>query len=270
MANEKKVILIVDDEAGFVEALKFQLEAKKDVEVVAAYNGVEALEKLRFIKPDLIILDMNMPQMGGVELYKNICDSSGKTKYPVLILTARANLEELFKELKVDGFISKPFELDDLLKEVDTIMSKRARQAVTEKPMIAVRPNKVLIIENNGYALDKLAIAFLNAGYVVSSAKNGMAAFERVATEIPDLIMIRLGLDDLPGDIIAAKLKQTVGTKNSAIVLYTSEKNDDLKNYVATENICEKIGIGRLIQSDEPYILLREAEEALCRAKSKG
>ncbi len=270
MVNAKKVVLIIDDEAGFVEALKFQLEAKKGFEVIVAYNGVEALEKLRFIKPDLIVLDMNMPEMGGVEFYKNICDSSGKTRYPVLILTARANLEELFKELKADGFISKPFDLDDLLNEVDTIMSKQNAQTVTEKPTVAVRQNKVLIIEDNGYALDKLAIAFLNAGYVVSSARSGMAAFERVSADSPDLIMIRLELEDLPGDIVAAKLKQMPKTKESAIVLYTSGKKEDLKNYVATENICEKMGIGRLIQSEEPYILLREAEEALIRSKSKA
>ena len=125
MGDKKMTILLIDDEVDLVDAVAFQLKAKKGYDVETAYNGVEGLEKLNEIVPDLIILDINMPKMGGVEFYRRISDAQGKTRYPVLILTARANLEELFKDLNVDGFMTKPFELDTLYKEIDIIMEKR-------------------------------------------------------------------------------------------------------------------------------------------------
>lgn len=261
--QKKKTILLIDDERGFVEALKFQIEAKKGFEVIVAYNGSEALEQLNRIEPDLIILDINMPEMGGVEFYKNICDSSARPRYPVVILTARANLEEVFKDLHVDGFISKPFELDDLLSRIDTVIAKKSEQTIMEKPELLKKSYKVLIVEDSRNILDNLALAFLNAGYTVSSAPNGTVAFDRLMTDIPDLILIKLDLSDLPGDLIAAKLKQISKTSQSAILLYTSEKRDELTNYSATAQICERIGIRPLIKSSEAYVLLKEAELVL-------
>ena len=119
-----KIVLLIDDETDLVEMVKFQLE-KKGYKVVPAYNGKEALDKLKDIKPDLIILDINMPTMGGLEFFNEISTEHGQPKYPVLVLTARANLEGIFKAIEVGGFVSKPFEIDYLISEVDRITSKK-------------------------------------------------------------------------------------------------------------------------------------------------
>ena len=118
----KKTILLIDDEVDLVDMVKFQLIAK-GYNVVAAHDGLEGLEKLKNIKPDLIILDINMPKMGGLEFYGRIATEHGRSKYPVLVLTARANLEKTFKDINVDGFMPKPFEIDQLIKEVGRITS---------------------------------------------------------------------------------------------------------------------------------------------------
>ena len=83
----KKLILAIDDEPDLLEMEKFQFEAK-GYKVETANDGLEGLEKLKTIKPDLIILDLNMPRMGGVEFYQKICDEKNMPRYPVLILTA--------------------------------------------------------------------------------------------------------------------------------------------------------------------------------------
>ncbi|MFH1768104.1 MAG: response regulator [Candidatus Omnitrophota bacterium] len=261
MSDKKITILLIDDEVDLVDAVSFQLKAKTDYEVIPAYNGIEGLERLNEVTPDLIILDMNMPKMGGIEFYRKICDSKAKAKYPVLILTARANLEHLFRDLNVDGFMTKPFELDDLFKEIDTIITKRYGKPEREKLKAKEGPVKVLIVEDRKESFDKIAIAFLNAGYIVNSANSGMSAIDKIMVDLPDLLVIKLGLSDIAGDLVASKLKQMPKTMDIGIVLYTPHSEE--LNYLVTERICAAIGIRRLLESDDPSGLLREAKIVL-------
>ncbi len=120
--SDEKTILIIDDEVDLAEMVGFQLKAK-GFEVVIAHNGVEGLEQLKTVTPQLIILDMNMPKMGGIEFYKNICDFSAKPRYPVFVLTARANMERLFKDFDVAGFLAKPFDIGELTRKVEEIVA---------------------------------------------------------------------------------------------------------------------------------------------------
>ena len=128
MSNQK-TILLIDDEVSLQQLVRMTLKTK-GYNVEIAGNGFEGLEKLKTLKPDLIILDMNMPKMGGLEFYQKICCGGDHPKYPVLVLTARANMEQLFKEVNIDGFMAKPMEIDDLLKEVDIIIQKKLNTGI--------------------------------------------------------------------------------------------------------------------------------------------
>lgn len=118
-----KTILLVDDDIDLQQLTKITLKTRGYI-VETANNGLEALSKLETIKPALIILDMNMPKLGGLGFYQKICNSEGRPLYPVLVLTARANLEQLLVQMNIDGFMSKPFEIDALIRQVDTIIEK--------------------------------------------------------------------------------------------------------------------------------------------------
>lgn len=118
----QKTILLIDDEIDLIEMVQFQLQAK-GFNVVTANNGQEGLERLQTIQPDLIVLDMNMPKMGGIEFYQKICDSRSKPRYPIFILTARANLEQLFKDFEIKGFMAKPFAIDQLIAKINEIVA---------------------------------------------------------------------------------------------------------------------------------------------------
>ncbi len=129
--NDKKIILVIDDEVDLAEMIGFQLMAR-GFEVVTAHNGQEGLERLKTINPQLIILDMNMPKMGGIDFYKNICDSSANPRYPVFVLTARANMEKLFKDFNVAGFLAKPFEIGELVEKIEMIIADKGNAANTQ------------------------------------------------------------------------------------------------------------------------------------------
>ncbi len=123
----QKTILLIDDEADLV-LMMHDILTKRGYRVLTAHNGEEGLKKIKHDEPHLIILDMNMPKMGGIAFYEAISAQDGKSRYPVLVLTARSNLEQLFRSFEIDGFIRKPFEIQDLLEEVKTILSKQDPQ----------------------------------------------------------------------------------------------------------------------------------------------
>lgn len=112
-------IMIVDDHKMIREGLKTLLEFDENIKVISeADNGKECLMKLTSVKPDIILLDINMPEMNGIETLKAL---HRKKKHPkVLILTVHNEIEYLMKavDIGVDGYILKDSESAELLRAV--------------------------------------------------------------------------------------------------------------------------------------------------------
>jgi len=113
----KKKILVVDDEPDFVNVIRLRLEAH-NYEVVTAFSGKEALQKLTSLKPDAVFLDIMMPNLDGLQVLKKI--RSRNKDLPVFIITAFSNEERfrLAKKLSASGFLVKT---GDLQKEIQNI-----------------------------------------------------------------------------------------------------------------------------------------------------
>ena len=117
MPNKK--ILVVDDELDFLKLMKMRLEAN-DYEVITAANGKEALDLIKFRKPDAVLLDILMPGMDGLQVLKII--RKHDKDLPVFMVTAFSNIErfEAANKLGASGFIVKS---NDLKKEIENITS---------------------------------------------------------------------------------------------------------------------------------------------------
>ncbi|MBU3966357.1 MAG: response regulator [Euryarchaeota archaeon] len=116
-ASHKKV-LIVDDEPDTLELVKLVLESGGFKTVLAA-SGKEALKELEASKPDLVLLDIMMPDMDGWEVFRKIKEKDAKI--PIAILTAKAqNFDRLLglHVLKADDYITKPFGKNELISRV--------------------------------------------------------------------------------------------------------------------------------------------------------
>ena len=120
-ARTAQLILFVDDDANLRLVLSDFLKFEGFM-VAVANSCEEALEKLAELSPNLIILDMSMPGIGGLEFLKRVSDESGKPRFPVLVLTARANMRDLFDDMHVDGFMSKPCDPQELISEIERIL----------------------------------------------------------------------------------------------------------------------------------------------------
>jgi len=121
-----KVILVVDDETIVVEISKRKLE-ERGYEVLTAANGLQALECLKAKIPDLILLDVQTPEMNG---YTFILEKSKIPEYqdiPVIVLTAYNEMEPLFKRHGVKDYLLKPLKLQDLVDKVVQIVGPAGR-----------------------------------------------------------------------------------------------------------------------------------------------
>ena len=257
--SHKRTILIVDDQADIVEMIRTVLIAD-GYYVVTASDDEEGAKKLKDINPHLVILDMNMPNLAGINFYHHITNpQDGKPRYPVLVLTARTNFEALSKDLYVDGFMTKPFDISHLMKEVSSILTKRYGLSIPLPAIAKQGARKILVAEDDSNACDQFVIALVNAGYRVTVAKGAVAAFERAVHEDIDLALIKLDLPDLPGDILAAKLRQTPKTMRVSLIVYAGPAAKP--DRVVANQICKRIGIKEVVETNEPHLLLKELEE---------
>jgi CheY-like chemotaxis protein len=116
MAALKRTILVVDDDVDLRMMVVLVLETA-GYAVVAASDGLEALDRLRARLPDLMLLDMRMPRMDGWELGKRVRSTYGH-KIPVVVMTAAERAEKRAMEIGADDFVAKPFDVDTLLRTV--------------------------------------------------------------------------------------------------------------------------------------------------------
>ena len=112
-------IMITYDHSMIREGLKNLLELDGDIEVIAeAVDGEDCLEKLEAVKPDVLLLDINMPKMNGLEVLKNL--KARKSKIKVLVLTVHNEIEYLLKavDIGVNGYVLKDSESSELKKAI--------------------------------------------------------------------------------------------------------------------------------------------------------
>ncbi len=120
-------ILIIDDEPDVRDLVHFNLK-KEGWEVIEAPNGLEGLKKAKEEAPDLIILDIMMPEMDGLTVFKNLRESKKTSEIPVLMLTAKKELDDRLEGLGLgaDDYVSKPFSTKELVLRVRNL-AKRAQ-----------------------------------------------------------------------------------------------------------------------------------------------
>jgi len=134
----KRTILMVDDEPKLVEVVRAYLESD-GFRVVAAGDGKEALERFHQARPDLVVLDLMMPEMDGLEVCRRLRRESD---VPIIMLTARAEeVDELLGlEFGADDYIVKPFSPRALLARVRAVLRRASAEAADEETSIVLGP----------------------------------------------------------------------------------------------------------------------------------
>jgi two-component system response regulator VicR len=121
--KENKRILCIEDEPEMIDLIRLIL-GRRGFNVVGAAGGKEGLDKARQDPPDLILLDLMMPDMDGWEVYQQIKADDRTKKIPVIVVTAKAQSIDKVLGLhiaKVDDYIAKPFSPQELMESVDKV-----------------------------------------------------------------------------------------------------------------------------------------------------
>ncbi len=127
VTKTKKLILCIEDEQEMIDLIRLIL-SRHGFEVRGANGGKEGLEVVRKEHPDLILLDLMMPDMDGWEVYQQMKADETIKNTPVIVVTAKAQSIDKVLGLhiaKVDDYISKPFSPQELLSSIDKVLNKK-------------------------------------------------------------------------------------------------------------------------------------------------
>ncbi len=175
MSNE--LVLIVDDEKTLVKALTFNLQ-KEGFRVDTAYDGEEALEKVFSLKPDVVVLDLMLPEVDGFEVCRRI---RKKLDVPIIMLTARS--EDIDKvlglELGADDYLTKPFNSRELVARIKAILRRSTVSEEDSRKQVKIGKLQIDLLQHRVRLGDKeinltskefalLSFLALNAGNVYS------------------------------------------------------------------------------------------------------
>jgi len=173
----KKTVLVVDDEASIRELLRQELEAE-GYAVREAADGREALAEVKKEKPDLIVLDVMMPELSGFDVTAVLRNDPETFNIPIIILSIMQDQERGVR-LGVDRYFTKPMDTSKLLKEIDTLLE----QGTSKK--------KVLVVDEDSATVKTLSDALASQGYSVTAAYTGTEGIERAVIDKPDLVIVR-------------------------------------------------------------------------------
>ena len=128
MAEINKKVVYIEDESEMIDLVRLIL-SRKGYEVIGANSGREGLDAIRQKLPDLVLLDLMMPDMDGWDVYQQMKSVEATRDIPVIVITAKAQSIDKVLGLhiaKVDDYISKPFSPQELVESVEKVIGQRA------------------------------------------------------------------------------------------------------------------------------------------------
>jgi CheY-like chemotaxis protein len=223
--EQKPTLLLVDDNKHLVITLTDFL-TYEGFDVVAARSGEEALRKLEKLEPDLIILDISMPGIGGIGFLNELHKKNDDLACPILVFTARSAMEAFFDTLDVAGFVAKPCSEVDLLKKINEVLAAYPRKQATEEA-VEEEQQQVLLGEDDANIVRRLTGDLQRAGYGVHTAETAAEILETAAVLKPSVIVMKDILPGMNGRAVVPLVRAMPGTKDIPIILYDETRSLD-------------------------------------------
>ena len=233
-----ETILAVDDDTDILDLVQMSLTAD-GFDVVTASNGPEALEQASAHSPDLILLDLMMPGMGGFEVMEKLKADSQTRTIPVIMLTARAQTHEKVQGLNAgaDDYITKPFDLKELTARIEAVLG-RTRPTKYINPLIGAMGD-----------------------WFTETGVEQLATHLQTATMIQQKLLPQ-GAPDLPGFDIAGLLRSSMAVSG------------DFYDFIPLGSEAGRLGIaiadvrGKGIPASLLMVMIRTALRLVCRVES--
>ncbi|TMJ36444.1 MAG: PleD family two-component system response regulator [Alphaproteobacteria bacterium] len=226
-------VLVVDDILANVRLLEAKLSAEY-FDVVTAMNGADALDSIQRTKPDIVLLDVMMPGIDGVEVCRQIKNNAQTHHIPVVMVTALDQPEDRIKGLEAgaDDFLTKPVNDLALFCRVKSLVrlkmltdELRARSPngetvtlMSRREDAAARPGKILVIDNRAAASERTRAALV-PHHEVTVIDDPLTAVMHAAETRYELIIINLDMDNIDGLRLCSQLKSLERTRQTPILI---------------------------------------------------
>ncbi|HBL59473.1 MAG TPA: hypothetical protein DDZ80_13435 [Cyanobacteria bacterium UBA8803] len=207
---ENKTVLVVDNEALIRKLLRQELEAR-GYRVREAKDGLEAIAQVKQERPDLITLDVMMPEMSGFDVAAVLKTDPATMDIPIIILSIIEDKERGYR-LGIDKYLTKPFQTEQLLQEIDCLIAQGGSK------------KKVLVVDENVSAVKTLADVLKAKGYSVVEAFNGEDFQKKAIAVKPDMIIANAIFSQEPN--LVQTLRFEKGLENVFFLLLADEKKD--------------------------------------------
>ncbi|NTV29102.1 MAG: response regulator [Candidatus Omnitrophica bacterium] len=253
-----KRVLIADDEPTVVALARNKLEERGYI-VDIARNGKEAWDIINARPIDILITDVVMPVMDGVDLYKEIKKTPRLADIPIVIITDSRIFRESFQTLGVEHFLPKPLDPDKLLFKVETVLAKAA---------LGRKNNQVLILGSNEAMVNDMSRILTEQMLVVGKSLDPIDFIHNCLVLTPRVILVDILLkgDIAPAELVRA-LKVFARMRDSKIVVYTKFSSEDIGNAEGIEqlrqikNECLEAGADRYIGRYTPATFWESVKE---------
>lgn len=227
-------VLVVDDEASIASLFEAYLEVRGSHEIFVAHSGLEGIQKAKIHKPDLIILDIQMPDISGFTVLEELRKDPATAEIPVILssVTEGPGANDK-KRLGIVDFLRKPVDfekLNDLVTEVKD--SKPEFEGSEFDPATATSKLKVVIIEDNEDEAHLISFGLEKLGCSVFTAMDGGSGIQLVEQVKPDIIVLDYSLPNMSGVEVMRVLKSSEATCNIPIVMVSAYLSVNYKGKV--------------------------------------
>ncbi len=225
LAARRPKILVVEDDRETALLLRRQLEAE-GYNVLLAGNGQDALWLAREEQPQLITLDIMLPDVDGFLVLEQLKDHPVTAPIPVIIISMLGEVDKGYALGAVD-YVVKPFNEAQLLDSVRQALGLISREDGAEPTR-----NDLLVVDDEPDIVSFLGQALSIHGYQIRSASNGLEALERIGELTPDLILLDLKMPGMDGYEVIRRLKRDEATRGIPIIVITASPVDKERDKV--------------------------------------
>ncbi|MBZ0158187.1 MAG: response regulator [Alphaproteobacteria bacterium] len=210
--SKSPLILVVEDDPSTSEVLTLYL-AQAGYRIAHAYSGIEAVHRIKELKPFAVLLDVMLPEKDGWEILQEVKSDPETKDIPVIISSVIDN-RELGFALGASDYLVKPVDRTTLLKKLQELSfdTKKVRKSVT-----------ILCIDDNQEVLELLTSILEPAGYNVITSGSGQEGIDKAASCKPDLIILDLMMPEVDGFEVVQKLKDSPVTDDIPIFILTAK-----------------------------------------------
>lgn len=267
-------ILVVDDHLGTATTLARAIsQIGSGLEVIPATSGQEALERVKNAAADILITDMIMPEMTGLQLIEKLQNNPAGRPTFSFVITAYdvPGLRLSARHLNVTDIFTKPINPERICQIiVQTIEKLNQAKSTTSKESVALKQATILIADDQPDNLLLLTRYLESEGYNYIQAKDGLETLEKVRSEYPDLVLLDVNMPNKDGFTVLEEIRADPAIRHIPVIILTAARLDSIEvqfglNLGADDYVTKPFNRRELLARIRTKLRAKESEDGVRR-----